>query len=595
MTDSYAILFSATGLLVSSWTCNGLLTLWAATSGRHRLLRCAAVLAVLFPLLMAPASELWSLFLLQGCTVAAGITIWRWRAARRQEGSNSEDVVTSKRRFTIQFSIRTLLALTGLVAMLTAISVPVVRNTSASAESWMETAVGGVCGGCAVLTGAWLAVARRKRLAWLAAALLCLGLASVVLWFDVWFMPLLFDYSLSLAVLTWFVIFSALAAMTWLLLCVWFAARTTPTGNFARTRQIAAQCLVCLLVVALALPPAYVVWQLNHPLPVPDLPAPQPNGMDDIVAAGDALGASPILSANVEPKSTEELAAEVAKYAGDYQRLRLGLARDVRAQPWAENGKVLDSLVMGLRVNPSVRQAARALMLESQLAQQQKRYGDAARIALENVHLGQAVARDGLLVDYLTGVAIEDMGDRSLYPVLPQLNAAECREITAALAGMERRRESIEDVLRRERILSENLYGWPYHLYDLLNRLVSPDHRQRMLGLRDREQAKTGLLIAELALRAYQLDHGTLPDQLEQLTPEYLTELPVDPFAPEGRPLRYICTEDGHVLYSIGRDGEDDGGRPPARNPSSGYELEGDGDLRLDVLFSRRQRGGRGR
>ena len=454
----------------------------------------------------------------------------------------------------------------------------------------MATALGGVCGGSAVLIGAWLVTAKRKWLAWPAAALLCAGLAAIVAWFDVFFMAVLFFSSWSRVALVWFAVLSVLAAMTWLLLRLGCDREATPVGTFGTTRPMATRTAFCLLLVALALPPAYVAWELNHPLPVPDLPVPQPNGIDDIVAAGTALASSPILSTSVEPKSTEELAAEVAKYAGDYSRLRLGLTRDILATVWAKDGKIDTAAVFSLApldVRQAVREAARALMREAQLAQQQNRYGDAARIALDNVHLGQAVALGSLLVDYLTGAAVEDIGNESLYQVLPQLNAGQCREMIAALAAIERRREPIEDALHRERICSEHSFGWMGHLHDLVIRLASVDHRQRMLGLRDCQQAKTRLLIGELALHACQLEHGALPDQLEQLVPEFLAELPVDPFDPDGQPLRYIRAEDGHVLYSVGYDGKDDGGRPPARNPSGAYELESDGDLRLNVFFSR--------
>jgi len=569
-------------VLVTSYISMGLLALWAATSRWYWLLRSAVVLAVLSLLLFISAYELWSLLALQACTVVGGNTIWRWCAARRQEGGKAVNAVLAKQRFAIQFSIRALLALTCLIAMLTPTLVLVVRNTEASAELWVATVLGGICGGYAVLIGAWLGTTRRKWPFWLAASLSCVGLASLAAWFDFW---LTLVFSESLAALVWVVVIPVVAATTWLLLRLWFAGGTTPAGTVGRTRRFAARSMFWLLLAALALPPAYVAWELAHPLPVPDLPVPRPNGIDDIVAAGKALDTSPILSAGAEPQSTEELAAEVAKYADDYARLRLGLTRDILATIWAVDGKIDTAAVFSTGPtaanSDAVRHAAQGLMRESQLAQQQKRYGDAARIALDNMHLGQVVTRNGLLIDYLTGVMIERMGDQSLYEVLPQLNADECRDMIAALAGMERRREPIEDVLRRERICSENLFGWFGHFHDLAIRLASTDHRRRMFGVRDRQQATTRLLIAELALHAYQLEHGALPDQLDQLTPEFLTELPVDPFDRRGRPLRYVRTEDGYVLYSIGRDGEDDGGRPTAPH------TEIDGDPRLDVFFSR--------
>ncbi|MHB8900485.1 MAG: hypothetical protein ACYC6Y_17165 [Thermoguttaceae bacterium] len=478
--------------------------------------------------------------------------------------------------------------------MLTPILVPLVMNTQASAEAWMATALGGLCGGLAVLIGAWLVTAKHKLLAWCAAVLFCAGLASVAAWFDVFLMPLLLElfwsHATLAATLAWFAVLSLLAAITWLLLRLGLAGGATRTGTFGRTRRIAARTAFLLLLVALALPATYVAWELNHPMPVPDLPVPQPNGIDDIVAAGTAFAPSPILSTSVEPKSTEELAAEVARYAGDYARLRLGLTRGVLATVWAKDGKINTSALISagpMNTRQAVREAGRALMCEAQLAHRQNRHADAARIALDNVRLGPAVARESLLVDYLTGATVEDIGNESLYQILPQLNAGDCHEIIAALAEIERRREPVENVLHRERIFSENRFGWMGHIYDLLSRPVSADFRRSVLGVRDRQQAKTRLLIAELALRSHQLEHGALPDQLGELVPEFLAELPVDPFDPEGRPLRYVRTAGGHVLYSIGYDGNDDEGRPPAPSPSGVNKFEADGDLQLDVFFSR--------
>jgi hypothetical protein len=61
---------------------------------------------------------------------------------------------------------------------------------------------------------------------------------------------------------------------------------------------------------------------------------------------------------------------------------------------------------------------------------------------------------------------------------------------------------------------------------------------------------------ALLALRAYRQDHGGLPDSLGELVPDYLTEIPRDPF--DGAPLRY--SRNKGILYSVGSDLADDGG-----------------------------------
>ncbi len=80
------------------------------------------------------------------------------------------------------------------------------------------------------------------------------------------------------------------------------------------------------------------------------------------------------------------------------------------------------------------------------------------------------------------------------------------------------------------------------------------------------------LLICDLALRLYLAEHGELPKRLEQLVPDYLPELPLDPFSE--RPLVYRPDGSSWLLYSIGPDHKDDGG-----TPIPGGATVGNGDL----------------
>jgi hypothetical protein len=75
-----------------------------------------------------------------------------------------------------------------------------------------------------------------------------------------------------------------------------------------------------------------------------------------------------------------------------------------------------------------------------------------------------------------------------------------------------------------------------------------------------------------IALEKFRSDHANrYPDALTELTPNYLPSVPADPF--DGKPLRYRKTGEGYVLYSIGRNLKDDGGKP-------GHGMEG------DIVFS---------
>jgi hypothetical protein len=93
---------------------------------------------------------------------------------------------------------------------------------------------------------------------------------------------------------------------------------------------------------------------------------------------------------------------------------------------------------------------------------------------------------------------------------------------------------------------------------DALIALLMPAVR-KVQNAHDRdEQAQRNLQVA-FALAAYHADHGTYPMKLGDLAPQYLTAVPDDLFA--GGPLVYHPWVKGYTLYSVGVNGQDDGGQ----------------------------------
>jgi hypothetical protein len=98
------------------------------------------------------------------------------------------------------------------------------------------------------------------------------------------------------------------------------------------------------------------------------------------------------------------------------------------------------------------------------------------------------------------------------------------------------------------------------------------------------------------ALVRYRRKRQVWPQSLKELVPEYLAELPVDRMS--GKELGYRRTSDGPLLYSVGSDLDDDGGRAvrlPPKRTSPGHpwhwtlflvETPLDGDLVLWPLVS---------
>ncbi len=105
--------------------------------------------------------------------------------------------------------------------------------------------------------------------------------------------------------------------------------------------------------------------------------------------------------------------------------------------------------------------------------------------------------------------------------------------------------------------------------------------------------ARLRVVLAALAARAFFAETGAYPGSLDALTPEYLPEVPRDPFA--DAPLQSVApgaTSRAHpaagaepvaarglTIYSLGPDGDDDGGVDIGRVT----EAESDGDIALTL------------
>jgi hypothetical protein len=675
-------------LLVTSFTCVGLVALWAATSPRHWFLRTVVVLAPLSPLLAVPAYEPFLIFALQVFVIVIGVQCWPslnwriqiteaaqpattrlkwlqvlqfllrmllfvtpvvagitllspllqiplwgpvlifafesaailvcaiiwlavlqlWRAIRRHKfafnivkvAPTDPDKPTAARGF--QFSLQTLLLLTPLVAVVVAVGAQMWATLGRqTTESIITILLNGVTSGIAVLLATWMAVTQRKALVWPFALLCCFGIAAVAAYFDWLFpafsrngmwppkapaVPTFFGTLETHPQLAWLLVLPASALLTLLAIVFFRVGAPLAIGNRTswRRSRILSRGALAIMFVALAAVPASFLWMLLHPLPLPQIILPNPNGFDQIVAAGNALSVSPILNTSVEPKSTAELAAEVAKYKAAYDQLHLGLSREIRVRDWPKKEDLEKSFDLSMDGIQTARSAARALMREAELADQQSRFDDAVRISFDNVRLGMTLPRDGLLVDYLVGMAIEGVGHHSFYQLIDDLDPIQCRGAIAMLQKMDADREPLDDVLYRDRIWSQHTFGWYGHLWQIFED-INPrwDTASQVQIALHRTQAISRLLILELAIRAYRSHHAAPPASLSEVAPAYIEQIPVDPFDPAGGLLRYVRNGDAYIVYSLGQDGRDNGGQSD-RDENGAFKETG--DLRLDVYLA---------
>lgn len=126
------------------------------------------------------------------------------------------------------------------------------------------------------------------------------------------------------------------------------------------------------------------------------------------------------------------------------------------------------------------------------------------------------------------------------------------------------------DAQTRRRLLSEidPPPGLRERLYELVDVVYSPMWAQLIGGKRTTTQMAAEFVdtfIAEAAMAEiavylfqYRTEHGDYPDALRELVPEFAVTLLTDPFS--GHRFFYKPSESGYLLYSVGRDGDDDGG-----------------------------------
>lgn len=218
----------------------------------------------------------------------------------------------------------------------------------------------------------------------------------------------------------------------------------------------------------------------------------------------------------------------------------------------------------------SLRNLARVWRGTGDLAVAEDRFREATTNYLDIMRLARVVGQGGLVVDSLVGVAIEGVGRDGLCRIRASLSPASCVQAIKTLQRLEVDREEPAEILTRERIWQQHAYGWTVRISFIPQLGQSQATNQFNLAA----AAKTRLLICDLALRLHLAQRGELPKRLEQLVPNYVPALPLDPFTE--RPFIYRPNGSTFLLYSVGRDLQDDGG-----TPVPGGAISGNGDLTL--------------
>ena len=308
----------------------------------------------------------------------------------------------------------------------------------------------------------------------------------------------------------------------------------------SRAALVAASLLILLPTVAL-------YWRLANPRPMPDTVVLNPNGYDDLIRAGKLLSA--VTAPDFDNVTQSQLKAYVAQCGGVYGAVHDALARRCQA-PLRWDDKDGHELMAAI---DALRNVARALYGQGKLAASEGRRADAIAAYLDNIRLGQASQRGGLYIDLMVGIVCEGMGDSGIADLRKSLSAGECKALLPTLRELFNKPLPLAECAAREAAWTDRTWGWQGRLMALISEMTGPLDSVRKVGyLCDRMLVERRLLICDLAIRAYSLEHGRNPAKLGDLVPGYLPEVPKDPFG--GGPFVYRLTPTGYELHSSGID-----------------------------------------
>jgi hypothetical protein len=294
-------------------------------------------------------------------------------------------------------------------------------------------------------------------------------------------------------------------------------------------------------------------YRLLTPTPIPQVILPEPNGFDDFVAAGRMVGPTAAAKLRAWDQLTDvQLAAELAKLQGAFGRMREGLKEQCLHpyvfKPWVqENAQALSQLWAALFGQAAFARRSNDVDLE-------------VASCMDLLRLAHAESR-GMSTDSDYSFFAQYEGDAcgSIWKLRLRFSAAQCKRIAAELWALDRRREPWSERVERERIIEEN-NGWERHAALVLEDWSGKEHDPWRRIAHYQRVTELRVLMIELYLRAYQLDHGRWPVRLSELVPDHLPAIPHDPFG--NGEIKYLLNSNSYELYSVGPDGVDNGGKP---------------------------------
>ena len=189
----------------------------------------------------------------------------------------------------------------------------------------------------------------------------------------------------------------------------------------------------------------------------------------------------------------------------------------------------------------------------------------AAELCLDLARLGTVVANSGGFQDYDAGIACYNIAVEKLAPVCSELDVATCRRLIQGLDGELAKLDSAEVIAHRGSAAlgsrQDTNSSEAAAANGTLLRMQSQAYHAREMMCR----TLSHLCRVKLSLRMHFLQQGRFPRSLQNLERTgILQQLPEDYWREGG--FVYRLRGNDYLLYSVGPDRRDDGGKQVDRN-----------------------------
>lgn len=266
----------------------------------------------------------------------------------------------------------------------------------------------------------------------------------------------------------------------------------------------------------------------------------------------------------------------------------------------------------------AVRSFVFLLALNGDILAKEGKYKEAAELYMQGLRLGVGVGRNGVLIMGMINIALESIVFRHLIAFINNydLDKQTCRFLIDEISRWEKSRSCFTDFMDNEAVYihytmdliksgkisnqgqihsiteirwfmdrEERIYENQYlkdrsivaldykkacealpddidttmPKFTVLPRILYPNYKRAYKQNVLSRMEYGGVLLAA-ALKLYKIEKGKYPEELSEIVPDYLKEIPKDPYSPDGK---FVYKKDGEnvQLYTIGPDMKDGGGK----------------------------------